>query len=362
MSERNNAVTSHVYASAGRRLEGRIARALAHLPGSWLLRLIGERPHVVDGRTLDAHVQFVLASQRRKIRIGLAEPTPAKGRERYRREIHSVAATPTSVAAVRDITVDGAEGPLVARHYAPVATETAAPLLLFLHGGGFVIGDIETHDEPCRLLCRHGGMHVVSVEYRLAPEHPFPCAVNDAGAALHWAMQHAESLGANPRMVGIGGDSAGANLATVASLAMAREGNAPVAQLLFYPVTDANSSLPSRTSFRTGYLLDMTDVDAFSQLYCGADQRTGEDPRVSPVRAPDLALSPPTMVVTAGFDVLRDEGIAFASALRESGVRVREQCADGLVHGFLHLTTVVPAAMHTVREIGIAFGEMARSR
>ncbi|MBL0172071.1 MAG: alpha/beta hydrolase [Gemmatimonadaceae bacterium] len=362
MSDMAHASQHRVHPSARERLEGQLARALAHVPGAWLLRLIGERPLVVDGRTLDAHLQFLLAAQRRKRRIGLTEPTPASGRARYRRETQAVAAVPTPVAAVREMVVDGDSGPLAARHYAPMVLDDAPiPLLLFLHGGGFVIGDLDTHDEQCRLLCRHGTMHVVSVAYRLAPEHPFPNAVDDACAALRWALANAQSLGADPSMVCIGGDSAGANLAAGASLALAREGRPIAAQLLLYPATDANGVFPSRTTFSAGYLLEMRDVDAFSLHYLGADQAVGDDPRASPARATDLSLSPPTMVVTAGFDVLRDEGQAFAAALRSAGVRVHEHCADGLVHGFLHLTTVVPAARQFARKIATDFSAMART-
>ncbi len=338
------------------RLEGRIARLTSRIPSTWLLRLIGEQPVVIDGRTLDPHVQFVLAATRGKRQIGMIEPTINAGRARYRSEILATTGSPTAVGAVRDITVDGGAGPLPARHYAPPSTtEPAAPLLLFLHGGGFVIGDLDSHDEPCRLLARYGRMHVISVAYRLAPEHPFPAAIDDSVAAMRWAQRHAATLGADPGRVGIGGDSAGANLAAVASLALAREDTVPAGQLLVYPVTDSNATGPSRALFATGFLLERRDVDAFRALYLGRDTRLAEDPRVSPIHDAKLALSPPTCLVTAGFDLLRDEGLAYGDALRLAGVRVHARCEDGLVHGFLHLTAVVPSARRAVESIAADF-------
>ena len=341
------------------RIEGAVARTLAHLPGAWLLRLSGERPHVVDGLTLDPHVQFILAAQRRRPNPGLCQPTPVDGRLRNRREVRSVAPTPTPVATVRDITVDGAAGPLPARHYAPMAAgNRPAPLLVYLHGGGFVIGDLDTHDEPCRLLCCHAAMHVVSVAYRLAPEHPFPCAVEDSIAALRWAQQHAGTLGADPAAVCVGGDSAGGNLSAVASLALAREGRAPAAMLLIYPATDVAAATASLTRFGSGYVLEQRDMRDFMRYYLGTDPPAMNDPRVSPLRATDLALSPPALVLTAGFDPLRDEGNAFADALRAAGVTVQSQSADGLVHGFLHMTAVVPSARHAVIDAARAFRQL----
>ncbi len=333
-------------------LQGTGARLLSHLPGSALHRLVLRSSHVVEGMTLDPHVQLVRA-------VRVRHDVPMRTRENvverraiYRREVASVAGAPTPVGRVRDVDVEGASGTLAARHYAPpVGGEAygaraagAASLLVYYHGGGFAIGDLETHDEPCRLLARHAGMHVLSVAYRLAPEYPFPAPVDDSIAALRWAMRNAESLGADPRRVGVGGDSAGGNLAAVAALELARGGTPPVAQLLIYPTTDAEATTPSRTRFGEGYFLDASDIDGFRDLYLGSDVAVRRDPRVSPLRAPDLHLAPPALVVTAGFDALRDEGVDYAEALRLSGATVRYLHFEPLVHGFLHMTSVSPAA------------------
>jgi len=350
-------------APSGReQLEGRLARFCASLPGSWLLRLVRERPRMIDGLTLDAHVQFILAARRRKPQQLMCGPTLADARLRYRREVAAVTggsgAQPTRVGAVRDLTLDGDTGPLQARHYAPLpqtGNGTVQPLLVFFHGGGFVIGDLDTHDEPCRMLAHHGGMHVLSVAYRLAPEHPFPAPVQDALAAVHWAQAHAASLGADPGCICVGGDSAGGNLATVVAMQSALEARPVVAQLLIYPSTDATMAHPSRAQFGNGFVLTDADMDAFFERYVSGDNSLRRDARVSPALSPDLVLSPPALLITAGFDPLRDEGEAYAAALSVSGAIARTRRVPGLVHGFLHMTNVVPAARDAVIDMARLF-------
>lgn len=356
--------------STRERLEGRIARLLAGLPGAWLLKLIGETPLVVEGRTLDAHVQFILAARRKRRFLLLTEPTPADGRRRYRREIQAVAvssgARPTRVQSVQDLTIDGGAVPLAARHYTPLHSDATArkPLLVYLHGGGFVLGDLETHDEPCRMLCHHADMHVLSVAYRLAPEHPFPAAHDDACTALAWAQRHADSLGADSRYVCIGGDSAGGTLSAAAALAAARDGRAPAAQLLIYPATNNAVDVPTRQKFSNGFMLTAQDMEAFSNYYLGADPATRRDPRASPALSPDHASSPPTMITTAGYDPLCEEGDAYADTLRMAGVTVRARRMDGLVHGYLHMTTASPAAnaavIDTARQFRALLTDLSR--
>lgn len=330
-----------------------VARTLRAFPGAWIRRLTGAAPITVEGRTLDPYVQFLLHARARKGTPGLCEPSPAAGRARYRREIAAMIASPTAVGEVRELTVPGGDGAtLHARHYAPVANDDAAqPLLVYFHGGGFVIGDLDTHDEPCRLLCHHANTHVLSVAYRLAPEFPFPCAVNDSIASLRWAVQHAASLGANASNVSIGGDSAGANLATVASLALATEGSQIAAQLLIYPTTDSSARTASRARFASGFMLEARDMEQFGEHYLQRDNGSPRDPRVSPLFATNLQLAPPALIVTAGFDPLRDEGMAYAAALQTTGVTVRVLAEDSLIHGFLHLTAAVPRALYAVQTI-----------
>ncbi len=351
--------------SRSERIEGRLARLLGGLPGPWLLKLIGEQPRVIDGLTLDAHVQFILAARRRKRSALMSGPTPSAARRRNRREIHAVTigagARPTRVRSVRDLDIDGAAGTLAARHYAPPSSgvDVPEPLLVFFHGGGFVICDLDTHDEACRILCRTAGMHVLSVAYRLAPEHPFPAAPEDCYAAARWAQEHATELGADAARISLGGDSAGANLAAVTALALARDARPVAAQLLIYPTTDAGAQHASLRLFSDGFVLTAADLLAFQEHYLGAAfEQTRSDPRVSPARSPDLAQSPATLLITAGFDPLRDEGDVFATTLHSLGVTVRAHREDSLVHGFLHLTTVVPAAHAAVERIARSFRQL----
>jgi acetyl esterase/lipase len=302
------------------RVERRISRLLFHLPPRVVVRLSGEPPVVVDGTTLDPHVQLVRAMRRRHNphRYGLTEPTVEVARRRFRREALLFRGPATPVASVRDFEIPGDAGALRVRHYAPGAEEPR-PLTVYLHGGGYVIGDLDTHDEACRILCRHANVHLLGVEYRLSPEHPFPAALDDTLAALRWARAHAAELGADAACVAIGGDSAGGNLAAVASQLAAQDEPPPAAQLLVYPVTDSETGYPSESLFGDGFFLGRGDRDAFAKHYLEGTGVTGDDPRVSPLLAADLSGLPPVLVVTAGFDILRDEGEAYAAALEAAG-------------------------------------------
>jgi acetyl esterase len=324
------------------RIESLAARVLVRLPARWQVRLSGQ-PHVTaDGLTLDPHVQLVRTVRRRRNPHGLCEPDLRQARARYRRESVLFRGPATPVGAVRDFTIPGGGGPLRVRHYAP-ASDGPQPLTVYLHGGGFTIGDLDTHDEACRILCAEGRIHVLSVDYRLAPEHPFPAALDDARAALRWAQAHAAGLGADPARVAIGGDSAGGNLAAVISL-QTRDDTPPAAQLLIYPVTDRKNTRPSQQLFGEGYFLSNADRAAFTGFYLDGTGTPERDWRVSPLYAESHAGLAPALVVTAGFDMLRDEGEAYADALREAGTAVRRSRADAHGHGFLHMTGVSPGA------------------
>jgi acetyl esterase len=333
------------------RLQGSAARALGRLPAGAQLRL-SRRPQVeLDGQRLDACLQLVLALNRRRVRHGLCEPDPVTARARFRREIEIFGGPKTRVGTVRDFEIPGESGPMRARHYAPPGTDASRDLLVYLHGGGFVIGDLETHDEPCRLLCLHARTHVLSVEYGLAPERPFPAGLEDVLAALRWAQSNAETLGADPSRVSVGGDSAGGNLAAVAAQLAARE-RPPFAQLLIYPATDAvKEERPSKSLFGRGFFIARTDCDAFYDHYTAGTDARRDDPRVSPLRASDLSGLAPALVATAGFDYLRDEGDAYARGLEEAGVIVTWRRFTSLGHGFLHMTGVCPAARAALVEL-----------
>ena len=326
------------------RVRYRVARTVLGLPAGWQVRLTGRVPVVRDGLTLDPQVQFLLAVRARLRPTPLEQLSPSAARLQTRHEAAAATGLPIRVGAVTELSVDGAVGSLAARHYAPIRPDPGPhPLLLFLHGGGFVVGDLDTHDQTCRLLCRYGGMHVLAVDYRLAPEHPFPAAVLDAEAALRWTLAHAEKLDANPDRVAIGGDSAGANLAAVISARLAHDdGPRPAAQLLIYPPVDRYTDYPSLELFGDGFFLTRAEIDWFRQCYAAEADRT--DPMLSPLNAPDLSGLPPAIVVTAGFDPLRDEGEAFAAALREAGTEVLFRREATLIHGFANMIDLSQAA------------------
>jgi acetyl esterase len=206
---------------------------------------------------------------------------------------------------------------------------------VWFHGGGFVLGSIASHDGVCRALASQAGIVVASVEYRLAPEHPFPAGLEDAIAVTRWILARGEVLGIDPRAVAVGGDSAGGNFATGAALACRGDALQPRFQVLVYPATDATRSEPSHRFFHEGFLITGVDIAWYLDHYI-TDPRLATDPRVSPVLTPNLAGSPPALVLTAGFDPLRDEGRLYARRLAEAGVPVESLCAEGSLHGFLN--------------------------
>ena len=322
------------------RLRSAAARTLALLPAP-VVRRLARAPVETDGQRLDPSVQLLLALNPRPDAVAAFRANPVHARHQLRRDVLALRGGRTAVGSVRDMRVSGAVGALDARLYTP-AGQDRPPLVVYFHGGGFVEGDLDTHDEPCRILCRQAGHAVLSVAYRLAPEHPFPAAVDDAVAAFRWAQANADRLGVDDRRIAVGGDSAGGCLAAVVAQ-ITRANRPPAAQLLIYPATDTPTDRPSRHLF-DGYLLPDGLRQAFFDVYTEGSGVDTSDPRVSPGLADDLAGLAPALVSTAGFDVLRDEGEAYARALHDAGVPVLHFREPGLPHGHIHLTEVSPAA------------------
>ncbi|MCO5171120.1 MAG: alpha/beta hydrolase [Planctomycetes bacterium] len=314
-----------------------VARALLQLPRPLRAAVLGRRV-VVDGQTLDRQTQLLLWADRRLGLPGLGAGTVHDARARFQRTSTLLVAPPPPHTRA-ELTVAGRP----ARAYAPIGAGRL-PGLVYLHGGGWVLGDLESHDAVCADLAVRVGCRVVAVDYRLAPEHPFPAAVEDAHAAFLEVVARADALGLDPARVGVGGDSAGANLsAVVALLCRDAGGPAPRAQVLVYPSVDQTSDAPSHTRFARGFLLTEDDIRWFRGHYLrGADD--ARDPRASPLLAPDLRGVAPALVVSAGFDPLRDEASAYAARLRAAGVRVVERCERDLLHGFLSMAGPIRAA------------------
>lgn len=260
---------------------------------------------------------------------------------------------PEPVARVEDRTIPGPAGEIPVRIYAPEA-DALLPALVYFHGGGFVIGNIESHDNVCRRLANDGQCAVISVDYRLAPEHHFPAAADDAYAATAWVAGHAAEIGVDGARVAVGGDSAGGNLAAVAAL-MARDRGGPtiVFQLLVYPVTDFDFGTDSYRNHADGYFLTADSMRWFWGHYL-ARLEDGRGPYASPLEADDLSGLPPALVITAEYDCLIDEGEAYASRLRGAGVPVTYSVYDGMVHGFWTMAPFVSRADDALAEAAAA--------
>ena len=260
-------------------------------------------------------------------------------------------ATLAPVRSVEDVVLPGPAGDLPARTYRPNG-DGAAPTIVFLHGGGFVIGDLDTHDDHCRLLCAEVGAVVLSVDYRLAPEHPFPAGFEDCLAATRWAAEHVDELGGDADRIAVAGDSAGGNLSAAVALAARDGGPRLAAQLLLYPSVDftEDGDHPSRISNGEGLFLTADDMRWFGDQYV-QDPALRTDPRSSVLLAQDLSGLPPAIIATAEFDPLRDEGEAYAAALEKAGVEVDARRYDGLIHGFFGLGPVSPGSAAAAREL-----------
>lgn len=333
----------------------RLARRLLALPEPLLRRLAGPEAIVRDGRVLNRSVQALLALGQMTGR-GRPQLEVAAARKTLKQLGRLGMPTITSVHAV-DRRIAASSGELPIRVYRRFGAAAAPPAIVYLHGGGWVTGDLDTHDGSCRLLAKVTGCVVVAVDYRLAPEHPFPAALDDALAAYQWTHQHPRELSIAPGRVGVMGDSAGGNLSAALALEAKQRGlPQPVAQGLIYPAVDVNFGFPSHTSVGTGFGLDRAALDWFRAQYLPSPS-DWNSPRVSPLLASDLRGLAPALVVTAGFDPLRDEGKAYADKLEAAGVAVRYRCYDDMIHGFFGMG-LLPEGMAIATEICDAMREL----
>lgn len=291
--------------------------------------------------------------------FGALPPLVGTGRtvQQVRQTLQELVANPRLVAlaprvgTVNDHTIPGPADAVPIRIYRP-ESGGKLPTVVFFHGGGWAVGSLQTHDAICREFCARIEAVVVSVDYRLAPENPFPAGLEDSIAATRWAGNRIAALGGDAERLVVAGDSAGGNLATVVAQRFVETGGPKLAaQLLIYPATDMSRDYPSRGAFASGYFLDRRALTLFSQAYI-TDRSLRLDPRISPILYPKLELLPPAVVVTAEFDPLRDEGNAYADALRGAKVAVRARQFDGLTHGFLHFGMVSSTAQAAIDEIG----------
>jgi len=321
-----------------------IGLMMLKLPGLFsALWYLGRRTQL-DGNTLDAKVQLICSIVDRVRTVPVSEMTPEMSREQLATFSKLLGGGPTPVDKITDMTVPGPAGDMPARLYRPAnAAPGPLPILVFYHGGGWIQGDIDTHDEPCRILANHSGGLVLSIYYRLAPEHKFPAGVDDCLAAYRWVRDHGTDIGADPTRIAVGGDSAGGNLSVVVCQQIAKLGETgPGFQLLLYPATDSRRDSKSYQLFQDGFFLTRERIDWYLQLYLDDFEKDLQDPRFSPVFTDDLSDQPPALTITAGFDPLRDEGRAYHEALQAAGVTSEYIQYDGMIHAFINMAGVLP--------------------
>ena len=331
-------------------LQGRVANVALRMPISWVHIAAGP-PIRVDGRTLDSRTQWFLRLLARSGQEPLHRLGVARSRSEFDMFMAVMGGRSLPVGAILDRTMAGPAGPLRVRLYRPTGSVARLlPTILFFHGGGFVIGSLEGYDLLFRYLSARTGCAVLGLGYRLAPEHKFPAAIEDGISAFRWLVDEGDVLGVDPARIVVAGDSAGATIAAVVAQEMRGTPRAPCLQWLIYPATDLSEQRPSHSSCGEGFLLTRADMEWFRDQYLDGLAQAA-DPRVSPLRAADLAGLPPALVFTAGFDPLRDEGQAYAERLAASGVKTIHREFDSLIHGFVCMRGTLPAAARAMDDM-----------
>lgn len=330
-----------------------VIRAILASPAPIIRRLAGPPP-TVDGATLNPAVHLMLWLNAK----GVGAPDshdPLTRRTGMEKNTALVMPKVDGVTAQDHVLESG----LLAREYRSARQHGPAPIIVYFHGGGWVVGSLDTHDASCRMLARHSGCVVLSVGYRLAPEHPFPAGLDDAEAAFREIHAEPQRFNGLPGAVAVMGDSAGANLAAALCLRTRERGPSPLAQLLIYPAVDLRLTQPSIDRFGDGYLLTKEDMVWYRAQYL-PDLALATHPEVSPLLATDLSDLPPAGIWTAGFDPLRDEGHAYAAALREAGVVVSEHCLRDQIHGFFGMG-VLPGGMRRIEQVSVRAAEIVHA-
>ncbi len=333
-----------------RELQGKAANLALRMPISWVNILAGA-PVTVDGRTLDGRTQWFLKLLARSGQLPVHRQSVVDARADIDAYLPLLSGRPAPVGEIVDRTIEGPGGRLRVRLYRPGGTVARLlPAILYFHGGGWVMGSLEAYDLVCRYICARAGCAVVAVDYRLAPEHKFPAAIDDGVAAFRWLSTGAVGLGIDPARIVVAGDSAGGTIATVLARLVRDDAHPPCLQWLFYPVTDLGLDSASYKSCGEGFMLGRADVEWARGHYLGSLDEVA-DPRVSPLRATDLAGVAPALIYTAGFDPLRDEGRASADKLTASGVKTIYREFDSLIHGFVGMRGALQAGARAMDEM-----------
>ena len=332
-------------------LDAAAGRAVLALPRPVLGRLAGP-PVVIDGQRLDVEMQLLLRLRRVARDPDVGELPIPRGRRAMERQCRTAGGR-QPIGEISPVSWPGPAGETRGRLYTPrrlLGEQEPGALLVYFHGGAWIYGSLDSHDPVCRFLAERAGVRVLAVDYRRAPEHPFPAAVDDAQAAYAWVARSASHLGADPARIAVGGDSAGGCLAAVVAAGAAEAGRPPAFSLLIYPSTRVHARSRSAELFDEGFYLTRRLITLGSESYLQAGA-SPDDVRVSPLLRPDLSGGCPTYVATAGFDPLRDEGEQYARRLQEAGVEVQLRRFEGLIHGFANMVGLgrsAPAAMEEV--------------
>ncbi|MFP6583051.1 MAG: alpha/beta hydrolase [Candidatus Hydrogenedentota bacterium] len=323
---------------------------ISKLPGGLLVKISGGKPLTVAGRTLDPMLQFIRSQAMKQ--PPMSSFTPEQARVGMDTGLAATQPRPRQMETIEDVSIPGPGGAIPCRLLTPHGAKEPSVLIMYFHQGGCVIGNKESCEPFCTILANETKARVLTVGYRLAPEHPFPAAAEDALAAYVEAVAHADEWSIDPKRIIVAGDSAGAGLSTVISQSMrGQEFPQPFAQVLIYPWVEALADTESYREHEFGYPLDKATMEWFGSHYL-TNESDQEDFRVSPMRNPDLKKLPRTLVYTAGFDPLRDEGAQYAEAMKAAGVNVDYQCFDHLTHSFTALGGAVPAALEACEQIG----------
>lgn len=338
-------------------LQRMLAKAFASLPDSWIVRMAGGTPLTIEGRTLEPQLQLAAWNGREAPPMS---SLPAEVvQQGVKAQLALLADTVGEGASFSDLTLPGPDGNQIpARAYRPAAQDPRHPLIVYFHMGGGVVGDLETCHAWCAMLAQGAQAPVLSIDYRLAPQHIFPAGLNDCFAAYRWGLEHADRFGAPKGKAAVGGDSMGGNFSAIISQQMKREaGPMPALQLLIYPAIDISKHYPSKTNFAKTFTLSQDTMDWFMKQYLpeGFDHK---DLRVSPGQETDLSGLPPAVVVTAGHDPLVDEGDEYAARLKAAGVDVVHKRYDALAHAFTAFTYLSPGSRTACKEIAVMVHDM----
>lgn len=341
------------------RIQGKAAALSPIVSSGMALQLAKRLRYQIPYQDIDPQLRLFLAVRNALGQTEFITEDTATSRLKLRHGMQTLRRSKTPVRAVTELAIPLAQGSMPARWYVPEEEDSQLPLMMFIHGGGFIVGDLDTHDEACRMLARYGHFQIVSIDYRRAPEHPAPAALDDAIAGFQWLQNNTGRFGKKRGQISVGGDSAGGNLAAVVSQQLAGTADAPCAQLLIYPVIDLFGDYPSKEKYGKQLVLTLRDCQVIREQYVNQGTLPADDPRICPLNGKLSGLAP-ALVVTSAFDMLRDEGEAYAHQLRKAGTTVAFRRVASQGHGFMNITPVNESAKWATIQLAQDFAMLCR--